>query len=339
MHRRQGFTLVELLVVIAIIAVLIALLLPAVQKVREAANRARCQNHLKQIALATHLHEQARGGLPRTSTITRLPSGALQVSFVGPHARILPFIEEDNVYKGINLNSLYGDLQNKPAVGRVIPIFLCPSEVRPEPSVHPTFGTVGGVNYAFCMGDWFIWAGPDGGPQTRSAFGPNLSRRWAAFTDGLSQTLLFSEVKNYTSLMRDCGQLGTMSNPGAIPSPDADPLTVCPQYAGAGCTNFSLGHAEWPEMTVAHNGFTTAWPPNKKTPGWTGLSLPDVDVLSRRERMGGPTYGAITSRSYHPGGVNAAFGDGSVRFINQSIPGTIWRALGTVAGGEVAADP
>jgi hypothetical protein len=89
-------------------------------------------------------------------------------------------------------------------------------------------------------------------------------------------------------------------------------------------------------MSVHHNGFTTAWPPNKKTPGGPGLTLPDVDVLTARERIGGPTYGAITSRSFHPGGVQAVYGDGSVHFTRQTMDGRIWRALGTIGGGESA---
>jgi hypothetical protein len=93
------------------------------------------------------------------------------------------------------------------------------------------------------------------------------------------------------------------------------------------------------ELTVHHNGFTTAWPPNKKTPGGPGLSIPDVDLNSQRERIGGPTYAAVTSRSHHVGGVNSLFGDGAVRFISSSIDGNIWRAIGSVSGGEVADAP
>ena len=80
---------------------------------------------------------------------------------------------------------------------------------------------------------------------------------------------------------------------------------------------------------------TTAWPTNKRTPGGPGAGYPDVNLNSERERFGGPTFAAITSRSYHPGGVNALLGDGSVRFIKNSISWPAWRGLGTIAGGEV----
>lgn len=334
MIRRKGFTLIELLVVIAIIAMLISLLLPAVQMAREAARRTDCKNRLKQLGLAIHNYESTFTSLPPTALIRRLTDDTLQTGYIGPHARILPFIEQNNVYRGIDVESLYGDLRNRDAVARVIPIFLCPSEIRPEPFNHAEFGLIGGVNYAFSMGDWYVWLGQNNSPTTRSAFGVNLSRPWAHFTDGLSQTMLLSEVKNYTTVLRDC-TLSQINDPNNVPSPNADPLAVCPEYDGSGCTINHTGHTQWAEVQVPHVGFTTAWPPNKKSPGGPGLVFPDVDILSRRERIGGPTFAAITSRSYHPGGVNTAFADGSVKFIGENVSGQVWRALGTVAGGEV----
>jgi hypothetical protein len=142
-----------------------------------------------------------------------------------------------------------------------------------------------------------------------------------------------SEVKNYQVTIRDGGQFSQINDPNNIPAPDADPLAVCPEYQGSG-TVFRNAHTQWVEMSVHHNGFTTAWPPNRKTPGEPNLIEPDVDIISMRERLGGPTFAAITSRSYHRGGVQSLFGDGAVRFIENSIDGFAWRALGTVAGGE-----
>jgi len=334
---RRGFTLVELLVVIAIIGILIALLLPAVQAAREAARRTQCTNHLKQLGLAVQNYEYTFKGLPPGSFVNRLPNGSIWVSYLGPHARILPFLEQTNVTSMMNLDTSYGDTFNTVATGRVIDGFLCPSEVRREPLVHATFGTIGGVNYGFCMGDWYVWGGVNapGGALTRSVIGVNISRHWADVTDGLSNTLLMSEVKNYQPTVRDCPTFANITDPNNIPPPDADPLVVCPEYAAGGCAFFLNAHTQWAEMSVHHNGFTTAWPPNKKTPGGPGMAYRDVNVLTRRERIGGPTFGAITSRSFHPGGVHSLRCDGSVGFTAQTIDGRIWRALGTIAGGEV----
>ncbi|MBS0206460.1 MAG: DUF1559 domain-containing protein [Planctomycetes bacterium] len=335
-RRRRAFTLIELLVVIAIIAVLIALLLPAVQQAREAARRVQCKNHLKQLGLAIHNYESTMGCLPPTAVVVKLPGGGLWTSYLGPHARILPYVDQANTFNAININLAYGDPANMPAVARVTQIFLCPSEPRREPVVDVSFGTIGGVNYGFSMGDWYVWAGPNGGPPTRSAFGVNLSRRMGDFVDGTSQTLMMSEVKNYQPYVRDCGALSNIQDPTYIPPPTADPQTVAPEYRSAGCTFLLNAHSQWAELTVHHNGFTTAWPPNKATPGGPGNAYPDVDLNSQRERIGGPTFAAITSRSHHAGGVHSLFCDGSVRFVSSSVDGWVWRGLGTVAGGEIS---
>lgn len=334
-RSRNAFTLIELLVVIAIIAILIALLLPAVQQARESARRTQCRNNMKQLGLAIHSYESTMSCLPPTAVVIQLPNNTLYTSYLGPHSRLLPYFEQGNAYNGININTSYGDVANIPAVGRVTQMFLCPSEPNSQPGVNASFGTIGGVNYGFSMGDWFVWAGPNGSPITRSAFGVNLSRRFASFTDGTSQTLLMSEVKNYQPYIRDCGSFANIHDPNMIPPPDTDPQTVAPEYQANGCTFLLNGHSQWAEVTVHHNGFTTAWPPNKVTPGGPGNAYPDVDLNSQRERIGGPTYAAVTSRSYHTGGVQSLFGDGAVRFISSSIDGRVWRALGTVAGGEV----
>lgn len=339
-HRR-GFTLVELLVVIAIIGVLVALLLPAVQSAREAARRMKCGNNMKQLALATHNYEQTLNALPPGSIVTRLPSGWIWTSYLGIHGRILPFIEQNNVSDKMNLDTVYGDLYNMEATGRTIDAYVCPSEVRPDPLQHTVYGLIGPANYGFCMGDWYVWRGVDGtGPDNRSVIGVNtIRRRWASVTDGLSNTLLLSEVKNYQVTVRDCAGFSNIPDPNNIPPPNADPLTVCPEYGAGGCAYFTNAHTQWAEMSVSHIGFTTAWPPNKKTPGGPGMAFPDVDVMTMRERLGGPTFAAITSRSYHPTGVQTARCDGSVAFVGSSVDGFVWRALGSMNGGEPNTTP
>lgn len=339
MGKRRGtlaFTLVELLVVIAIIGILIALLLPAVQAAREAARRMKCSNNLKQIGLAIHNYETSYRVLPPGALVRQLPGGGYWTGYLGPHSRILPFIELNNVTDAMDINTSYGDTVNTQAVGRVIEGFLCPSDIHQEPIDHSKFGLIGGVSYGFCMGDWYVWNGFNSPcPPCRSAFGINFSRRWADFSDGMSNSLLMSEVKNYQVTIRDCGAFSTINDPRKVPPPTADPLTVCPEYEGSGCRVFRNGHTQWAEMSSHHNGFTTAWSPNKVTPGGPDLSEPDVDVISMRERLGGPTFAAITSRSYHPGGVQSLLGDGSVRFMSETVDGVVWRGVGTVAGREV----
>lgn len=334
-RRVRGFTLIELMVVIAIIALVISLLLPAVQAAREAARRVQCVNNLKQLGLAISQYEQVMGGMPPSALVVATAGGTLWTSDFGPFGRILPHLEQSGIYNAINLSSSYGDPGNMTATAQTIATLLCPSEVRTDRENNAAFGIVGPTNYGFCLGDWFVWAGPAGGPVTRSAFGPNLARRWADFRDGTSQTMLMAEVKNWTPNVRDCGTLAQIHDPNSIPSPYADPQVVAPEYQGTSCTFHPEGHCEWPEVAVQHIGMTTAWPPNKKTPGGAGYATPDVDLNSQRERTGGPTFAAVTARSYHPGGVNVLLGDGSVRFIKDTINGWTWRALGTVAGGEV----
>ena len=110
------------------------------------------------------------------------------------------------------------------------------------------------------------------------------------------------------------------------------------------CTQDLAGHTAWADGQVNQSGMTTAWSPNTKVWGEidsTAIlpsasdSPPDLDLIGIKESDGGPTYAAVTSRSYHPGGVNALLGDGSVRFVNESVAGTVWRSLGSVAGGEI----
>jgi prepilin-type N-terminal cleavage/methylation domain-containing protein/prepilin-type processing-associated H-X9-DG protein len=335
-NDRRGFTLIELLVVIAIIGVLIALLLPAVQAAREVARRAQCTNNLKQLGLAIHNYEQAMNALPPQVVLTGPSLGVVTWSNgFGPHARIMPFAEQGPLFDTINFDL---DMQTPPngaVVAALIGILVCPSEIKPSTRTLTNGERYGIANYGYVTGDWFVWGGLGSGRQGRSAFGPNLSRRWAEFTDGTSNTLLMSEGKAFLTYYRDCPTLANIQDPNNIPPPDADPYVVAPEYLGGCALRVDEGRTQWFESGSHHNGITTAWPPNKKIPGGPGKIYADVDLTSSREKLGRTTFAAATARSFHPGGVNALLGDGSVRFVKSTINGYTWRALGTVAGGEV----
>jgi len=274
---------------------------------------------------------------PTLVSIGTGPTDVIWTNSLGAHPRILPFAEQGNLFDTFNFSVEMYSPPNSTATSSFVGILVCPSE--PDQSfTHPVGGEMNVCNYGFVSGDWFVWDGPGSRRKNRSAFGPNQARRWSEFKDGLSQTLLLAEGKAFQDYYRDCSTTGltNINNPDQIPPPEADPYTVAPEYLGqGGCAFRAGGHTEWVESGVHHAGITTAWPPNKQIRGGPNNEFMDLDLNSRREKIGGVTYAAITSRSYHPGGVNALLADGSVRFVKETIEGRIWRALGSVAGGEV----
>jgi prepilin-type N-terminal cleavage/methylation domain-containing protein/prepilin-type processing-associated H-X9-DG protein len=335
-RSRAAFTLIELLVVIAIISVLIALLLPAVQSAREAARRIQCTNNLKQIGLGLHNYEAIAGAFPPSNVLLGTGNTVTWNGGFSVHTRILPFMEQGVAFNALNFNTNHLGWENTTVVSMALSFFTCPSDVNaskrtPFPPFTGIPGTVSVTSYGFNTGDWFIWNG-FGGPDNRSAFEPNLSRRFADFTDGTSNTLLATDVKIYQPLRRCGTQLSQINTPTNIPAPTADPLTVAPEYRSAAC-GLSQSHTFWADGNPQETGMTTAWPPNKVIIDPTTQN--DLDLMTRLTSQGGPNYGAILARSFHPGGVNTLFGDGSVRFIKSTINGFTWRAIGTIAGGEV----
>ena len=323
---RRGFTLIELLVVIAIIGILIALLLPAVQAAREAARRISCRNNLKQIGLAMHNYVTTHGVFP--AGVSLPPSRVF--SGWSAQACLLPYVEQGALYGNIDFRRPYSD---SPAVTQMrVAMLLCPSEINDRPVIS----TTGGANhYPLCygvnMGVWFIYD-PNSNTRGEGAFAPNSYYSPAAFTDGLSNTLGAAEVKAYTPIFQNSAAV--------MPAPPIDASVLC----GVGTFRPTSGHTEWVEGRAAQSGFTAAFAPNAKVPCVQNGMEYDIDWVSYGEgRAPGPpsgniTWAAVTSRSYHPGVVNALLMDGSVRSVANEVQLTVWRALATRAGGEAVGD-
>lgn len=318
--RRGAFTLIELLVVIAIIALLISILLPAVQKVRQSAARVKCANNLKQIGLAVHGYHDANNAMPPQATYT------VGSSFSGysVHARILPYIEQSSLYARVDFALGYSaqpDICKTP-----IPLYRCPSDLREGTRFD------GGVefcptNYGFCIGTWLgldqqTATGGDG------AFGYNLRHRFDAISDGLSNTIAAADVKSFVPALLD-------GNNPSIPN-TPPPNTPAEVIAYGGMFDPDYCHTQWVTGRTLQSGLTTTFPPNTKILYTTGGHSYDVDFTSARVGPGTPqqTYRVVTSRSYHTGGANVLFMDGSVAFMSNSITQMTWRALGTRASAE-----
>lgn len=325
---RCGFTLVELLVVIAIIGVLVALLLPAVQAAREAARRMSCANNLRQLGIATHNFHDTHGALPSSWQAPKTYDGTATADGWSILAQILPFIEQQNLHQHVNFEASYNGQVLTGTTDRVsaqkVKSFICPSETKAMVRMNGATPEHFPLNYGANLGTWMVF-----NPATREggdgAFRTMHRTPMAAITDGTSSTVAFAEVKAYTPYFRDAGGAPTMP---------ASPAAV----AGLGGSfKPDTGHTEWVDGRVHQTGFTAVFTPNTKVPYTSGGITYDVDWNSQREgnSTSNVSYAAVTSRSYHPAGVNAAMMDGSVQFIASTIDLTIWRAMATRNGGEV----
>lgn len=331
--NRSAFTLVELLVVISIIGILIALLLPAVQAAREAARRTACGNNLRQLGLATTNFQSGFNVFPpsRTWDMVVGDSGGSWSA----QARILPFLEETVDYRYINFSqsddSVLGPDGN-PLQTQRIPPLMCPSEQNDTMCLSST-GTPSSypMNYGANLGTWFVY-NPVSNSGGNGSFYPNAALTPPQFTDGLSHTLMFAEVKAFTPYLSKAA-LATVpampTNPSTIGSLGGTPKM--------GATFQSdTGHVEWGDGRGAQTGFTTTFAPNTQVPYTYNGQQFDIDFINESEGTSAtiPSFSCITARSYHVGSVNVTFMDGSVHTISDQINLQVWQALSTRNGGE-----
>jgi prepilin-type N-terminal cleavage/methylation domain-containing protein len=323
--RRRGFTLIELLVVIAIIAILIGLLVPAVQKVREAAARTQCQNNLKQLGLACANYE---------STFKYLPPG-FATNDRSVQAVILPYVEQQNVANQFVAGVSTTDAANHAFADAQIPIYLCPSDPSSNYIAGPNGEQRGKCNYFGSLG---LNANMYATGCTVGIFqvpGPPVTGkptvRMVAVTDGTSNTAMFSEIKrsdaaqldysDYTNWTWRQSSLIYLINP-AVWSDTVINATVCNNWGDDNNWDVIASRGEeYYRGLPALSMYTHTVSPN-----YTGWDCGN-----------GYQYTAahIAARSYHTGGVNLLCVDGSVHFIADSIALPAWRALGTRAGGDV----
>jgi len=323
---RKAFTLVELLVVIAIIGILIALLLPAVQAAREAARRSQCTNNLKQFGLALHNYHDVYKTFPRFCY--RQAAGSHWEGY-SVHTMLLPYIEQGALYD--QWKSLYAthiDPDNGWRVAYMNPVsrmkiqaFHCPSDSRFPDLNYP------GNNYAVCMGSTLRWA--DYNIQN-GMFRRDLEVAMAGVRDGSSNTIMASEMRigdNDNNVLVPGNTVRGVAYTGA--SVNAVPTQAELETWGQACfagngNHLSTNGREWIAPVCTQTTFNAAAPPNWKWPtciwGSPGFSA-DAD-------------GLFPARSFHPGGVNTAMGDASVRFITETIDFPTYPALGSRDGGE-----
>lgn len=327
--RRPGFTLIELLVVIAVISVLISLLLPAVQQAREAARRTQCRNNLKQLGLAMHNYVSTFGGFPmgkNTTQKTGVVNGVTTTTTNLPaQARILPFLDQANLYALINFNVAGNDPTNAVPYATTIPGFLCPSDNDSEGNLvggRSSYYTNTGTNVINGLPGLTVGSTNYGMPMPNGPIYQDSYVRFSAITDGSSSTALMSERR----LGDGSNSISTPGSdtfqPGTYPNNDNDVYQQCHSFD---VTNLAY-------QGKSNGGVPWILPDHTTTYYFHILGPNDLSCMFPPSRI------ATTANSRHVGGVTLLMCDGSVRFGSSNVDLSVWRAIGTINGGELVGD-